>query len=136
MTELQHQQAVIKWSQQPTIRAKYPELKLLYHIPNERYCSPAQGKQLKLAGVKRGVPDMDLPVARRGYNGLRIELKTEKGQVSRDQKWWIEQLKQQGYCVAVCRGWKQAVEVIEWYLGDDSQAKNPRGLRQKAEMEG
>ena len=31
MTEAQHQINVIKWTQQPGIRRKYPELKLLYH---------------------------------------------------------------------------------------------------------
>ena len=51
MTEAQHQINVIKWTQQPGIRRKYPELKLLYHIPNERKCSQIQGRQLKLQGV-------------------------------------------------------------------------------------
>lgn len=34
MTEAQHQAMVMKWSRQPEIRSRWPELALLYHIPN------------------------------------------------------------------------------------------------------
>lgn len=108
---------VFKWSQQPSIRAKYPELKLMYHIPNERHCTPAQGKQLKLAGVRSGVPDLELPVPRGNYTGLHIEMKAPKGTVSDEQKWWLKELQEQGRMCAVCYGWEQAVQVLEGYLG-------------------
>lgn len=107
---------VIKWSQQPRIRQARPELKLLYHIPNERDCTPAQGRQLKLAGVRAGVPDLELPVARGGYTGLHIEMKTETGKLSEPQKWWLTELKAQGRFCAVCYGYKQAILVLEAYL--------------------
>lgn len=115
-TENQHQMAVIKWSQQPEIRQRWPELKLLYHIPNERKCTPQQGKLLKLMGVKPGVPDLHLPVARGKYHGLYIEMKTPDGTPTEDQKWWGEQLLAQGYAWEVCHGWESAVRVLEWYL--------------------
>ena len=34
ISEAQHQAMVMKWSQQPEIRSRWPELALLYHIPN------------------------------------------------------------------------------------------------------
>lgn len=117
MTESRHQQAVIKWSEQASIRQKWPELKLLHHIPNERQCSPAQGRLLKLLGVRRGVPDLDLPVARGKYHGLRIEMKNEDGSASPDQDWWIGELQEQNYFAECCHGWRSAVRVIEWYMG-------------------
>lgn len=117
MTELQHQIAVIKWSQQPSIRSQWPELKLLFHIPNERKCTPQMGKLLKLAGVKRGVPDVCLPVPRSRYHGLYIELKTPDGKTEPDQDWWLEQLRAQGYFTEVCHGYESAIRVLEWYLG-------------------
>lgn len=116
MTEDQHQAAVIKWSQQESIRKKYPELKLLYHIPNERKCTPQQGARLKRLGVKSGVPDLDLPVPRGGYHGLRIEMKTETGRTSANQKWWLDELREQGYCCIVCHGWEEAVRQVEAYM--------------------
>jgi len=116
MTEDQHQMAVIKWSQQESIRKKYPELKLLHHIPNERKCTPAQGMRLKRMGVKSGVPDLMLPVARGGYHGLYIEMKAENGRTSDNQNWWINELALQGYLCRICYGWKDAVYEIERYL--------------------
>lgn len=122
MTELQHQQCVIKWGQQPEMRAKWPELAMLYHIPNERYCTPVQGKQLKRAGVRSGVPDLCLPVPRGQYHGLYIEMKTEAGRTSDVQDWWGERLLAQGYFWEVCHGWSSAVRVLEWYLSLPAEA--------------
>lgn len=116
MTEAQHQQYVFKWSQQPHIRHKFPELKLLYHIPNERKCTPVQGKQLKLQGVRSGIPDLHLPVSKNGYNSLYIEMKSESGRVSDEQKWWLSELEKQGSKCVVCYGWEQAVATLEDYL--------------------
>jgi len=116
MTELQHQQMVIKWSQQPSIRHKYPCLKLLFHVPNERKCSNVEGRLLKLAGVKSGVPDLVLPVARGSYHGLYIELKTPEGKPTDNQEWWLRELNKEGYCAVVCYGWEEAVKCLEWYL--------------------
>ena len=115
-TEAQHQAAVIKWSQQPTIRSRWPELALLHHIPNGGTRDPVEAKHLKQQGVKRGVPDLCLPVARGAYHGLYIEMKTESGRATADQKWWGEQLTRQGYCWFVCHGWENAVQTIEAYL--------------------
>ena len=116
MTEDQHQAAVMQWSQQASVRAMYPELKLLYHIPNERKCTPQQGMRLKRLGVKAGVPDLDLPVSRGGHHGLKIEMKAEKGRTSEEQEWWIRELTLQGYMCRVCYGWKDAVNEIVRYL--------------------
>ena len=116
IAENQHQMAVIKWSQQPSIRQQWPELALLFHIPNERHCTPQQGRMLKLMGVKRGVPDLFLPVPRGRYHGLWIEMKTETGTATNDQKWWGDRLTAQGYLCYLCHGWDTAVRVLEWYM--------------------
>ncbi len=115
-SETQEQIWLIQWSQQPSIRKEYPDLKYLYHIPNER-ADKVQAAILKKMGVKRGVPDMCLPVPRSKYHGLYIEMKkTANGVVSDDQIWWTEQLRQNGYAAHVCHGWKEASEVLLWYL--------------------
>ncbi len=116
MTESQHQSNIIKWSQQPTVRRKYPELKLLFHIPNGGRRDPIEGRHLKQQGVKRGVPDLCLPVPKGEHHGLFIEMKTEIGRVSEYQKWWLSQLTEKGYQCAVCRGWEEAVKCLEDYL--------------------
>ena len=124
LSENQHQMFVIKWSQQAAIHSKWPELKLLFHIPNERHCTPQQGKNLQRMGVKRGVPDLCLPVPRGAYHGLFIEMKTETGTATGDQKWWGDQLKDQGYMWAVCNGWESAVRLLEAYLSLPGGVRN------------
>lgn len=116
-SEAKHQQAVIKWSQQPSIRAKWPELAMLHHIKNETREGAAQVAVDKAMGVKRGVPDLCLPVPRGPYHGLYIEMKAETGRTSEAQDWWGEKLLEQGYMWEVCHGWKNTVRVLEWYLG-------------------
>lgn len=113
-TEAQHQRNVIAWSQ--IHRAEYPELALLFHIPNGGTRDPVEAAHLKAQGVKRGIPDLCLPVARHGYHGLFMEMKTPKGRVSSEQKWWDAKLTEQGYLWCVCYGWEEAVKTLEWYL--------------------
>ena len=116
MSEARHQASVIKWTQQPAIRRQWPELALLHHIPNGGNRDPIEAKHLKQQGVKSGVPDLFLPVPRGRYHGLYIEMKTETGHTSREQEWWGEKLRIQGYMWEVCHGWQSAVSVLEWYM--------------------
>ena len=66
--------------------------------------------------MKPGVPDICLPVARGGYHGLYIELKTKTGSQSPEQKQWQRDLLNEGYCAVVCRGFYEAVDTIDWYM--------------------
>lgn len=116
MKEAEHQSTLFKWTKQPSVRERLPELKYLYHIPNGGSRNPIEAKHLKDQGVKKGVPDMCLPVARKGYNSLYIELKSEKGRTSDEQEWWLAELVKQGNYAVVCHGWKEARECLIWYL--------------------
>lgn len=95
---------------------KYPELKLMYHVPNEGKRSAATGSRLKQAGLKPGVPDIALPVARGGYIGLYIELKYGRNKATENQKNWLRNLESQNHLTAVCYGWEQAKDLIEAYM--------------------
>lgn len=118
MSEMQEQITLIKWTQQPSIRQQYPELKFLFHVPNER-SDKVQASVLKKMGVRKGVPDLILPVPSGHYHGLFIEMKKVGGVVSDDQLWWLEHLRANGYAIAVCYGWKKATEVLLWYLNQN-----------------
>lgn len=93
-----------------------PELELLYHIPNGGKRDARTAKKLKMEGVKAGVPDLCLPVARGKYHGLYIELKAGKNKTTKNQDYWLDRLAVQGYRTCVCYGWEQASEVIKGYL--------------------
>jgi len=114
-TESEEQQALFEWASMQA--GKYPELRLLYHIPNGGRRGKAEAGRFKAGGVKSGVPDLCLPVARGNYHGLYIELKRIKGgRVEPSQEAWIVALKEQGYYATVCRGWVAASRVLIWYL--------------------
>ena len=94
----------------------FPELDMLYHVPNGGSRNKFEAAKLKRQGVKAGVPDIVLPVARDGFHGLYIELKYGKNKPTEDQKKWIARLKEQGYKAITCYGWREAAGVIENYL--------------------
>lgn len=85
--------------------------------------------KLKAAGVKRGVPDISLPVARGGYHGLYIELKYDTGRPTAEQKEWHDALIEQGYKAVFCWGFESAIEVIKEYL----KLKQSSGCRSMAD---
>lgn len=93
-----------------------PELKLLYHVPNGGKRDIATAKKLKAEGVKAGVPDICLPVARGKYHGLYIELKVGKNKTTENQDMWLEALNKNGYYTNVCYGWEEASKAITDYL--------------------
>ncbi len=114
-SEDQEQEALFEWA--TAASAAYPVLRLLFHVPNGGRRDAATGRALKRRGVKAGVPDLFLPVATSRYHGLFIELKVGDNKPTENQRRWIGELKAQGYCVAVCYGWREARETIENYLG-------------------
>ena len=94
-----------------------PELDTLYAIPNGSAHHIVTAVRLKQTGVRAGVPDICLPVARGGYNSLYVEMKrTKGGVVSAIQKAWITALEEQGNKVVVARGFDEARRKILNYL--------------------
>lgn len=112
--EAQEQQTLFAWAALSV--GKYPELALLYHIPNGGSRNKIEAANLKRQGVKAGVPDICLPVARGGYHGLYIELKAGRNKTTEKQQEWLTALERQGYQAVVCYGWEEAKKAIEEYL--------------------
>ena len=91
------QAALISWAE--AYERIYPELALLYHIPNGGKRDRIVAAKLKAQGVKPGVPDLCLPVPRGKYHGLYIEMKDGKKQNHRKSK----QMARCSVCAGVCR---------------------------------
>lgn len=108
------QKAIFQWAQYQY--SKHPELKALYHVPNEGIRTYAQTAWLKSMGMKKGFPDICLPVPKKHYGALYIELKTKNGRVSDEQKEWIQLLKELGNMAVICRSYEEAISTIEVYL--------------------
>ena len=112
--ESQEQQALFQWAE--LNKKKYPELELLYHCPNGGRRNVIEAARLKREGVKAGVPDVFLPVARNGHHGLYLEMKSKGGRITDNQCYWIQSLMKQGYMVWICRDWENAKNAILGYL--------------------
>lgn len=113
-TEQGHQTALFVWAQQSNIQ----ELKWLFHIPNGGKRDKREAGRLKAAGVKPGVFDLFLPVARGGYHGLWVEMKRKGGYASDDQVQFDHGMTSAGYDTAVCIGWETARDYILAYLAN------------------
>ena len=113
--EESEQSVVFDWAARQS--HKYPELSLLYHIPNEGKRSLGTGARLKAMGLKPGVSDICLPVARGKYHGLYIELKAQGGAPTTAQTDFLIAVREQGYCSCICFGAESAIEIIREYLG-------------------
>ena len=88
----------------------------LFAIPNGGQRHVAVAAKLKAEGVRRGVPDLFLPVARNGFHGLFIELKAGKGRATPEQIDWGQFLADQGYMSVIAVGFDAAKNWIEDYL--------------------
>jgi len=117
-SEHQEQVTLFKWVEIQKVAV--PELALLHAIPNGGHRSKVAGAKMKAEGVKRGVPDLCLPVPRGEWSGLYIEMKTKTGTVSEEQRWWLAELQKHGYRVAICRSWKAARDFIMGYLKQEA----------------
>ena len=114
-TEDTEQTWLFQWARLQS--GKWPELSLLYAIPNGGRRPIKTAVNMKRTGTKAGVPDMFLPVARGGFHGMYIEMKrTKGGHVSDEQKAWIKALTEQGYKCVITKGWEDAAEQITAYL--------------------
>jgi len=113
--EHDEQVALFAWARWAEHR--HPKLSKLHAIPNGGHRNKATAARLKREGVKPGIPDVCLPVPRKGYHGLYLELKRQKGgKLSPDQIRVIGELREEGYRVDVCRGFEAARAAIEEYL--------------------
>lgn len=123
VSEDAEQAALFEWA--ALKQSQFPELALLFHVPNGGKRDAITACKLKRQGVKAGVPDLVLPVARGGYHGLFIELKRKDGgAASKEQEKWIIALEAQGYSAGVCHGWESAAHVLQRYLNNQIRMGN------------
>lgn len=113
--EYQDQCAFFQWAELNS--KKYPILNLLYASANGEKRDKMAGARLKRSGVKAGIPDIHLPIAKNGFFGLYIEMKAGKNKPTEKQSWWIKTLRKAGHRVEVCYGWEAAVVITKEYLG-------------------
>lgn len=106
------QSMCVKW-----FRYKHPELyPNLFAVPNGGKRDAITGARLKAEGALAGVSDLILLKSNRYYHALLIEMKTPKGVLSDNQKWWSGKIATDGYKYVVCRSLEDFSREIERYL--------------------
>ena len=114
-TEHEEQVALFQWA--AANEGEHEELKLLFAVPNGGYRPMTTAAQLKAEGVRSGVPDCCLPVARGRFHSLWIEMKRKPNRPTEAQEHWISTLRDYGHSAVVCYGAQEAIDVIKAYLG-------------------
>jgi hypothetical protein len=103
------------------METEVPELAYLHSSGNGARMSIRQAVRQKQSGMKKGVPDIFLPVPMDGKHGLFIELKAveKPSSVRPDQERWIAWLIEHDFVAHVCYGAAAAIRVIGGYLDLD-----------------
>jgi hypothetical protein len=115
MSEHAHQVALVSWWAIAHKAFGLPEFALLA-IPNGGHRHVAVAAKLKAEGVRRGIVDLCMPVARGGFHGLWIELKHGRNKPTPEQAEFIKWQEREGYKCAVHYDWMDARQEIENYL--------------------
>lgn len=112
--ESELQQGCVKW-----FRLAYPEFRnLLISIPNSSASTLGEGSRFKREGLMPGASDLFLFVARDGWHGLGIEMKTDVGRLSEQQLDWGVGVLESGYLYVVCRSFDGFRSLVNEYLGN------------------
>jgi hypothetical protein len=90
----------------------------LFHIPNGGSRNKIEARNLKLQGVKSGVPDLFYPVPNAKHHGLFIEMKYGKNKPTKNQIEWLDYLNSVGYLAVVCYSADEAFKLLEKYFKD------------------
>jgi len=115
VSEHAHQAALISWWAIAHKAFGLPEYALLA-IPNGGMRNKAVAGKLKAEGVRAGIVDLVLPVSRKGYHSLWIEMKHGKNKTTKEQQEFIQWQEAEGSKCVVCYDWMDARAEIEGYL--------------------
>ena len=108
--------------QQQLIRAfalKWPKIYAsgaLFAVPNQGKRSRATASRMKAEGMVKGVTDLILLWPANGYHGAMLEMKAPGGQVSKEQREWMQARAESGYKAGVEYSLEGGLAFFEQYL--------------------
>ena len=109
------QSACVRW-----FRLQYPKMKHnLFSVPNGGKRDASTASKLKEEGALAGVADLIFLKSNRFYGALLIEMKTEEGRQSQNQKDWQQRITNDGYKYVIIRSLEEFQKEIKQDLADD-----------------
>jgi hypothetical protein len=111
--ELTHPHLMIELESKTGVRRVSP----LFAIQNAYNGNPVQGARSVREGVRSGVFDLCLPIPYKKYHSLYIEVKTEKGRMSKNQKKWGDFLNLMHNKAVICRSPEEILRAVVNYMG-------------------
>lgn len=97
----------------------HPAWRLAFHIPNERKASIQRRITLARCGVKKGMPDICVPVSNHKYNSLFIEMKVKPNKPSPAQIDMLKNLMAQDNYTCICWSADEAIAIVKKYINDE-----------------
>jgi hypothetical protein len=128
-SEHSQQVALFAFMAAERVNGRLSESEWMFAIPNggsrggDKRSAMIAGAALKAEGVKAGVADCFLPVARYELHGLFIEMKDAKGGDggSNLQHAFGDWVQAAGYGWMIANGWREAaIAICTWIEGEDS----------------
>ena len=95
----------------------YPHKRII-HIPNGGKRNFLEAVQLKKMGVSPGVYDLFIPHPKKGYHGFWIEMKSDVGVLSDNQKVFKFDMDKEGYLTKECKNFEDFQIIVKDYLND------------------
>lgn len=113
------------------------EAGMAFAVPNGvRVASIKTAKRAVNEGMRAGVPDILIPVARDKRHGLAIEMKIPPNRSTAKQKEWQQKFRMRGWEVAECHSAKHALKVfIEYFKLEPAQYFQLRSVFDEPESE-
>lgn len=93
--------------------------KLVWHPPNGGKKPSWQGVKSRREGMTKGVSDIivQCPSHDGQFHGASLELKSQKGKLTKEQKEYLEVSSKYGNLAAVIRSTSEFVDLINSYMG-------------------
>jgi hypothetical protein len=85
-------------------------------IPNGGGRSKAEAGRLKAEGVTAGISDIFCALPVGPWHGLYVEMKSQTGTASSEQRAWLDESTELGYIAVCCRGADEAMTVWRAYV--------------------
>jgi hypothetical protein len=100
------------------MESQHPAYGMAFHVPNERKASIQRRVALKRAGVRKGIPDIVVPVPNDKYASLYIEMKVKPNKASPEQMAVLRHLNAVGNYAVLCWSANDAIEIVKKYLAN------------------